>query len=228
MKGPQINAPPDCCSQDVAPLRLLYSINQTWGAKSNIIIPGKETPMKRLMMLFALFVLFVSSTLLAQDEEETLTTYFVDTPITVYISSSSIPWCQAALSFDLETINEDGFLDVAFGRAIGSSGPNRYGIENYNNGSGEFPNGDAEFFFRLGYCEVPSQINNLVFGKLRSNIPRKDLAFLSDDSTFIFLNTGNGLETPRNQALVGKATDGCWGPFNDADDYERSRRDQRV
>ena len=155
--------------------------------------------------------------LFAQEEEQTTTTYLdATTPCTVS-TLGSVPWCTNAITFDLETINDDDFLDIAFGEIDGSA--DLYGIQNYNNESGCFPNQDGTFLSRYFTCSEFYKVNNVVFGKLRTSVAWHDLAFLCDDYTYIFLNSGNGITTPYQQALPGAAKDGCWGPFNSGDNY---------
>jgi hypothetical protein len=124
-------------------------------------------------------------------------------------------------TFDVETINNDGYLDIATGQNLKECavGGWWYGCQNYNNGSGtSFTHSE---FFQAGTSSTfnDKEIANVVFGKLRVNVPQKDLAIPRLNRTEIYHNTGNGIQGPDPvQALDGQAVDASWGPFDLDDD----------
>jgi hypothetical protein len=127
-----------------------------------------------------------------------------------------------SFTYDLEAIDNNGTLDIAIGKAVRNEygGWSYFGTQDYNNGSGSYPQTDGNFFFNLSYCRDTSHINGMIFGKLRPNHTRKDLAVFRSTGTALYHNTGNGMTTTAAQFLSGEAREGSWGAFDADDEYE--------
>ncbi len=171
--------------------------------------------MKRSVMYLGILLLTCAMSSLAQ--------YVSTTRARVPIHTTSgegwhDPNFSAYANFDVEAISSDGFLDLAVGQNIrdASFGIDWFGFQSYNDGSGSFPS-FTDFFINWSPYENTMEIYNAVFGKLRPDQPRKDLAIPRKSGTQIHYNTGNGITGTPSQTLTGIALDASWGPFSSSD-----------
>jgi hypothetical protein len=183
--------------------------------------------MSRVLMAVLVLVVFAPPAVFAQQSEAT--TYLQEERELVATPDDPNPgytFCdqnfQRSLTFDLEVINDDGYLDMAIAKSVRNSlaAPTYLAFQNYNDESGGFPSEDGTFSNIFSYCYDTSHVHNAVFGKLRPSQPRKDLAVLRSSRTELYYNTGNGMATGGPaQTLSGLAIDATWGPFNREDSY---------
>lgn len=176
--------------------------------------------MKRIFLLTSLLVAVTSFTVAQQYLEST--TSLVAAPTETGWSCD--PNFQRSMTFDLERINSDPNrdLDVAIGISVqGFPQVNHIFyllLQDFNNGSGNFPAQNGNFAFSSVFCADNDRIAHMVFGQLRNYWPVKDLAVMRQSGTYIFKNNENGMDT-NPQLLSGSATDGSWGVFNQQDGF---------
>lgn len=165
--------------------------------------------MKRIGFLIMVVVL-VHNLILAQEEESTqyleTTRQTAATPTPTTYTACDQNWSRS-LTFDLETISSDSYLDLAIGFSNLNSvgGVDYVGFQDYNNGSGGFPDQNGNFFSDNTTCNDNNRINNFLFGKMRTSVSRNDLVVLRNGGIYIYLNTGNGMSTSANQTITGDA-----------------------
>ena len=142
--------------------------------------------MKHVLMLLAI-VVWAKVEVLAQVYLET-TRQHVATP-----ADEVQTWCDPntarSLTFDFESISGGSMLDVAAAKTIryAINWPRYYCFQDYNSGSGTFPNINGYFSDTHTTCDDNDRMYNMVFGKLRTTQPRKDLAVLRQTGTYIYI-----------------------------------------
>jgi hypothetical protein len=183
--------------------------------------------MKRMLMLLALMALCFPMSIYAQGEEEPQSVYIEGTRSLASTHSDVWSyWCDQnasrSLTFDLESISGGDMLDLAIGQTIRLTlgWPGYYGFQNYNSGTGTFPDQDGDFFYNYVNCSDNDRIYNFVFGKLRPAEPRKDLAVLRQTGIYIYINTGNGMGSLAQPAFGTAAIDATWGAFTSGDNSQ--------